>query len=74
MILQGAIAATDDPVATLSQMGIFTTDSAVYYLSPCQLECILSELAEMEETLAVEVTAWTLSYRLGRARIANNKF
>ena len=64
----------DDPVAMLSSNGIFTSESAVYYLTPSQLRCVFDDLTEMEETLTAEIAAWTLSYKLSRARIANKKF
>ncbi len=71
--LQEAADVADDPVNALSRVGLFIPESAVHYLSPCQLECISCELTEMEETFAVEAAAWVLSYRLGRARVVNRR-
>lgn len=72
--MQEAVRCGGDPIVALDKIGVFAWDDAIHYLSPGQLDCIVQDLVNMEETLSIEVTAWTLSYRLGRARAGNNKY
>lgn len=71
--LQDLACRGDDPIAALSSSGIYASDSAVHYLTPAQRESAINDLREMEETFSPEVTAWTLSYKLTRAKVANRK-
>jgi hypothetical protein len=72
-VMQEVVRGSDDAVAALSQSGVFALDSAVCYLTAAQLEAIEEDLAEMEESLNYEVTAWMLTDKLGRARRSNDR-
>ena len=74
LVLQEAVSEDVDPIVALDRIGVFAWDSAIHYLSPGQLDCIVNDLVLMEETLAVEAAGWILSSRLSRARRANNKY
>lgn len=74
LVLQDSVAGSEDPIASLAKLGVFAGESAIYYLSPGQLQCVTQELVDMEESFGIEVTAWTMAYNLGRARTANKKF
>jgi len=63
----------DDPLAALAAQGVYIRDSAVCYLTPCQLAAVSADLAAMEDTLALELTSWLVSDCLMRAARANQR-
>lgn len=63
-----------DPVASLSRAGLSVSESAVLYLSPAQQQEIEEELTDMEVSMSFETTAWSISEKMNRARVANLLF
>ncbi len=72
-IMQEVARSADDPVSALAAQGVYLRDSAVYYLTPCQLAAITADLEAMEDSMAVELTSWFVSDCLMRAARANER-
>ncbi|EIE23375.1 hypothetical protein COCSUDRAFT_62912 [Coccomyxa subellipsoidea C-169] len=71
--LQEVVKGADDPVSELAAQGVYIRDSAVYYLTPCQLAAVTADLEAMEDSMAVELTSWLVSDCLMRAARANDR-
>lgn len=63
----------EDPVSELAAQGVYIRESAVCYLTPCQLAAITADLEAMEDSLAVELTSWLVNDCLVRAVRANER-
>ncbi len=63
----------DDPVSELAAQGVYIRDSAVFYLTPCQLAAVTADLEAMKDSMAVELTSWLVSDCLMRAARANER-
>ncbi|BDA47221.1 hypothetical protein COCOBI_10-0660 [Coccomyxa sp. Obi] len=71
--LQEVARSADDPVTALAAQGVYLRESAVYYLTPCQLAAITADLEAMEDSMALELTSWFVSDCLMRAARANER-
>ncbi len=71
--MQEVVEGSSDPVATLSQNGVFAPESSVIYLTPAQLELVQGDLTDMEDTMQFEITAWVVTDKLRRAKRANER-
>lgn len=72
-LLQEVARSADDPVSVLAAQGVYLRDSAVFYLTPCQLAAITADLEAMEDSMALELTSWFVSDCLMRAARANER-
>lgn len=71
--LQEVARSSSDPVQALAAQGVYTRDSALYYLTPAQLASVEEELQAMQESMSFEVTAWIVADCLQRAARANER-
>lgn len=74
--LQEVARSTSDPETALRKAGVIFNESALYYLTPKQVEILEMELeraALAADQLSAEACAFLLAELLMRARVANNR-
>jgi hypothetical protein len=71
--VQEAVRGAEDPEQALARADVAASSSAVCYLTREQLRAIEADLEAMEQSMAVEITAWFVSDCLLRAGRANSR-